>query len=88
MNTGVDCHFLLALIETVICSTFKMMWFPDVKALFLVQVGFSIGFTKKAHTLQSSLVAQMVKKVPTLDWSLRAPAGLANRGFGSSGKQF
>lgn len=65
-----------------------MMWFPDVKTLFLVQVGFSIGFTKKVHTLQDFLVAQMVKKVPTLDWSLHAPAGLANRGFGSAGKQF
>ena len=88
MNTGVGCHFLLALVEILICSIFKMMWFLDVKALFMVQVGFTIGFTKKVHTLRASLVAQMVKKVHTLDWPLRTPAGLENRGFGSSGKQF
>ena len=73
MNTGVGCHFLLALIETLICNTFKMMWFPDVKALFMVQVGFTIGFTKKVHTQ---------------DWPLSAPAGLENRGFGPAGRQF
>ena len=57
MNTGVGCHFLLALVEILICSIFKMMWFLDVKALFMVQVGFTIGFTKKVHTLRASLVA-------------------------------
>ena len=88
MNTGVGCHFLLALIETLICNTFKMMWFPDVKALFMVQVGFTIGFTKKVPTLQASLVAQMVKQVHTQDWPLSAPAGLENRGFGPAGRQF
>ena len=64
------------------------MWFPDVKALFMVQVGFTIGFTKKVHTLQASLVAQMVKQVHTQDWPLSAPAGLENRGFGPAGRQF
>lgn len=64
-----------ALIETFICSTFKMMWLPDVKALsFLVHVGFTIGFT--------------TKKVHTLEWPLSEPAGLENRGFGLAGTQF
>ena len=47
----------------------------------MVQVGFTIGFTKKVHTLQASLVAQMVKKVHTLDWPLPATSRTGKHSF-------
>lgn len=60
------------LLGTLICSSFIIMWFPDMKALsFLVHVGFTVSF--------------IVRKMQTLGWPPRESAGLENRGLGSSG---